>query len=185
MEYVPVVDEDDEWIYSARRELVHDEENPLWHRSVTVVTFKTEEKEELLVQRRSADKERKPGLLEFTGGHVLSGESYREAAIREYCEELMDRTPEQTSIQDEDFQDIGKLDKESPDNREKVEVYSTVYDGPFDLSEEVDAAWYAPVEEVAEDIYENPERYTNSTVESLENCLETIEGEATEEELLN
>ena len=181
MEYVPVVDEDDEWVYSARRELVHDEENPAWHRSVTVLTFRTEEQDELLVQRRSKDKERKPHLLEFTGGHVLSGESYREAAIREYCEELMDREPEQTSIEDSDFEELMKLDKKSPDNWEKVSVYHTVYDGPFDLSEEVDSAGFAPVDKVAEDIENNPEMYTNSAVESLTEYLEDSDNSNSEE----
>ncbi|WEL23475.1 NUDIX domain-containing protein [Candidatus Nanohalovita haloferacivicina] len=181
IEYVPVVDEDDEWMYNARRELVHDEENPAWHRSVTVLTFRTDEQEELLVQRRSEDKERKPGLLEFTGGHVLSGESYREAAIREYCEELMDREPEQTSIEDDDFEELTNVDKKSPDNWEKVSVYHTIYDGPLDLSEEVDSAWYAPVDEVVEDIEDNPEMYTNSAVESLKAYLESSEGSDSEE----
>lgn len=181
MEYVPVVDENDEWLYSMRREHVHDQENPLWHRSVTALTFRTEEKQELLVQRRSADKERKPGLMEFTGGHVLSGESYREAAIREYCEELLDREPEQTSIEDSDFEELVKLDKKSPDNWEKVSVYQTVYDGPFDLSEEVDSAEFAPVDKVAKDIENNPEMYTNSAVESLTEYLESSDNSNSEE----
>lgn len=175
MEYVPVVNEDDEWIYSARRDIVHDEEKPLWHRSVTVLTFASEDREQLLVQRRSSNKERKPGYREFTGGHVESGESYREAAIREYAEELLDRPPEHTSIESEDFEKVIKLDKQSPDNHEKVAVYSTVYDGPFDLSDEVDSAWYAPVDEVLEDIEENPGEYTNSAVRSFEEYFETAE----------
>ncbi len=169
---MPVVDEEDEWLFNARREHVHSDQNPLWHRSATVLTFRTEERDEILVQRRSQEKERKPGLLEFTGGHVLAGESYREAAIREYCEELMDRRPGNTSIQDKDFQELEKLDKKSSDNWEKTAVYSTVYDGPFDLSDEVEEAWYAPVEEVEMDISENPDKYTNSATRSLESYLE-------------
>lgn len=169
-----MVDEDDQHLFDARRAHVHDEENPLWHRSVTVLTFRTEERDEMLIQRRSRNKERKPGLLEFAGGHVLSGEGYREAAIREYAEELLDRRPEQTNIGAEDFQELEKLDKKSPDNYEKVAVYSTVYDGPLELSDEVMEAEYVPVQEVAQDISQNPENYTNSTVESFQAYQETM-----------
>jgi isopentenyldiphosphate isomerase len=167
LEYVPVVDEEDQYLFDMRRELVHDEKNPLWHRSVTVLTFRTENRDEILIQRRSRDKERKPGLLEFAGGHVLSGEEYREAAIREYAEELLDRRAELTSIDMEDFRQLEKIDKKSPDNYEKVSVYSTVYDGPLDLSDEVMEAEYVSVQELAQDIEQNPENYTNSTLESF------------------
>lgn len=173
MEYVPVVNENDEWLFSARRGAVHDEENPLWHRSVTVLTFQTPERENLLVQRRSADKERKPGHLEFPGGHVESGETYLEAAIREYSEELLDRRPDQTSITADDFTAVQKIDKMSHDNYEKVKVYSTVYDGPFDLSDEVDSVWYEPVDELDDNMARHPDIYTNSTKQSFEEYFES------------
>jgi 8-oxo-dGTP pyrophosphatase MutT (NUDIX family) len=171
-EYVPVIDEDDEVLYNARRSVCHSEENPLWHRSVTVLTFRSDDMEEILVQRRSDEKERKPGLLEFAGGHVLAGEDYCEAAIREYSEELLDRPPEDTGIEYEDFLSLGKVDKRSPDNCEKVAVYATVYNGSFDLSDEVADAWFEPFEDVVQDIGSRPERYTNSTRRSLEEFLE-------------
>lgn len=167
-EYVSVVDEEDNVVYNARRSLCHSDENPLWHRSVTVLTFESEDMENVLLQQRSGDKERKPGLMEFAGGHVLAGEDYCEAAIREYAEELLDRTPEQTSIEYEDFWPLGRMDKKSEDNWEKVAVYATVYDGPFNLSEEVRDAWFEPFETAVEDIHSRPERYTNSTKRALE-----------------
>lgn len=67
------------------RENVHKE--GLWHRAV--VLFIINNKNEILLQKRSATKKMWPNLWDITaGGHVLSGEFGYDAIIRETKEEL-------------------------------------------------------------------------------------------------
>lgn len=167
MEYLPVIDEEDQVKYRARKEICHSAENPLRHRSVTVMTFKSEKRDQILVQRRSPYKKRKPGLLELTSGHVAAGETYREAAEREYAEELFDCTPEEAPFSSEELNCLYKLDKESEDNLEKIKVYSTVQDRSFNLSDEVQEAYFEPIEEVLKEASKHPQNYTNSALKAL------------------
>jgi len=59
----------------------------LWHRAV--YAFIVNDKNEILLQRRSSNKKQWPNKWDVTiGGHVLMGEFGREALIRETKEEL-------------------------------------------------------------------------------------------------
>ncbi len=69
----------------ALRNTVHSK--GLWHRSVHV--WIRNSKGELLLQKRSANKQTFPGLWDISAaGHVSAGDSSRNAAIREVSEEL-------------------------------------------------------------------------------------------------
>ena len=84
-EYFDVVDEFDGVIDRQPRSEVH--RLGLRHRAVHILVFN--ERGELFLQQRSLGKDTCPGLWDSScSGHVDSGESYSEAAVRELGEEL-------------------------------------------------------------------------------------------------
>lgn len=85
-ELFPLVDEQGNVIGSARRSEVHG--NPtLLHPVVHCLV--TNESAELLLQRRSLDKDIQPGRWDTSvGGHVLFGETIEQALFREMLEEI-------------------------------------------------------------------------------------------------
>jgi len=85
-EYFDVLNEKGEYIGSTEtREKCHKE--GLWHRAVVV--FILNEKNQVLLQRRSPNKKMWPNLWDISaGGHVLAGEFGFQAIIRECEEEL-------------------------------------------------------------------------------------------------
>ena len=75
--------------YVAERSYVH--AAGLWHSTVHIWVIRTnaEGKTELLLQKRSADKDSNPGCYDVSAaGHIATGESVTEAALRELSEEL-------------------------------------------------------------------------------------------------
>ena len=85
MELVELYDEDNkECIGVAEREQVH--ENSLWHREVMVMVIN--EKNEVLLQRRSLNKKHGAGNLSVVAGHIDPGEKEIVAALRELKEEV-------------------------------------------------------------------------------------------------
>lgn len=86
MELFEIVDENDLIIGTARRSECHG--NPaLIHRAVHVLVVNGDGA--LLLQKRSDLKDIQPGKWDTSvGGHLESGESYRDAAVREMHEEL-------------------------------------------------------------------------------------------------
>ncbi len=81
-----VVNKDDRIIgYESR---LHCHQNPgLIHRAVDVVIFN--DKGQFLLQKRSSFKDTCPGMYGVSAsGHVMKGETYRQAALREMKEEI-------------------------------------------------------------------------------------------------
>jgi len=86
MEMFEVVDEEDRVIGLAPRSRCHGDPS-LIHRVAHVLVFNR--RGELLLQKRSANKDIQPGRWDTSvGGHLSPGESYLEAAYREMAEEL-------------------------------------------------------------------------------------------------
>lgn len=84
-ELLPVVDWDDREVGVAARAEIH--AKGLLHRAVHVIA--TDGAVRLLLQKRSMLKDSFPGWWDISvGGHVGTGESYAEAAVREIGEEL-------------------------------------------------------------------------------------------------
>jgi isopentenyl-diphosphate delta-isomerase type 1 len=84
-EILEIVDEDDNVIGLATRAEIHGK--GLIHRAVHIFVFNSAG--EIYVQRRSATKDKFPGVLDSSAaGHVDPGESYEWAAVRELQEEL-------------------------------------------------------------------------------------------------
>src|SRR3954451_20404144 len=89
-ELLDIVDEEDHVLSVAARRKVLDE----YHIHRAVMFFVFDREGNVFVNKRSATKEIYPGYWSIAfGGHVLSGESYEAAAIREVQEEtgLLDR----------------------------------------------------------------------------------------------
>ncbi len=84
-ELLDTVDEHDRVTGTATRGEVH--RRGFVHRAVHILVFNSAG--HIYIQRRSASKDRFPGLLDSSAaGHVDSGESYERAAVRELDEEL-------------------------------------------------------------------------------------------------
>lgn len=85
MEYLDILDEQGNLTGKIdTRENVH--KNGVIHAEVTAVLY-TENKK-ILLQKRASNKKTYSGVWSTTGGHVLTGESKKEAIIREIKEEL-------------------------------------------------------------------------------------------------
>ncbi len=155
-EIVDVVNPDDEVIRQAAREKCHNEK--LIHRGVAILVFRSEEMRELLLQRRTSKVAIKPDHIGLTGGHVLAGESYREAAKREYNEEL-----HRDSAREIEMEGLFKLKKSTDGDHEFVKVFRTVDRGPFDLNDsEVGEVFFRDIDEVLNEFGESAEKYTDT-----------------------
>ena len=93
---------------------------------------------EMCLQLRSATKSFCPlHWSTAVGGHVQSGESYEQAALREFQEELGTTVPVQFLLSD--------LYSDSRGNNKFLQVFKATYDGPFTINkEEVERVeWFA------------------------------------------
>ena len=80
------VDDNDQVIGSVKRSEAH-QSNSIKHRSIFILLFN--EQNELLLQKRSQGKDTFPGFWTISvSGHVIYGQSYDEAAMREMQEEV-------------------------------------------------------------------------------------------------
>lgn len=166
-ELLDVVDENDRVIGRATRGECH--RKGLLHRSVSVFVFNSEGL--FLIQQRSASKVLNASKWDRSvAGHVLSGQSWEEAARRELEEEsgirdvalrfvcsLVGREtyPEQGLIENEVFQIFECTTMQTP-------VFA---DG------EVTAFRWVKLDDVARDLTENPSKYSKSFSLSLESYM--------------
>jgi len=89
MEYLDVVDENNNLTgANAERDFIHS--NGIWHREVAIWIMN--EQDEMLLQKRAPTKRNKPNMWSVCAGHVVSGESTENTAIRELEEELSFKT---------------------------------------------------------------------------------------------
>jgi isopentenyl-diphosphate delta-isomerase type 1 len=148
-----VVNEHDEVIDARPRSFVH--ANGLLHRAVHVLVFNS--KGEIFLQKRSMKKDREPGVwVSSCSGHVDSGETYDETAVRELQEEigLRVKTPPQK---------LFKISACKETDAEFVWVYRCESDGPFTLHpDEIETGdWFTP-EHVTRWLAEKPQDFTAS-----------------------
>ncbi len=147
-EILDIVDENDNIVNQASKEEVYEKKYP--HRIVHIFIFN--DNGEMALQLRSKDKSYLPHHWSTAvGGHVQSGESYEDAALREFEEELGVKTPITLM-----FCDIYK------DNRGYTKFLSTFranYNGPFKVEpKEVEKVQFFKVNEIREMI-KNNERF--------------------------
>lgn len=90
MEYFDVINDNDEVVNVLSREEVYKHLHQ--HRIVHILIFN--DKGEMLLQKRSKTTRYKPlHWSTSVGGHINAGESYEEAGLREYKEELGTTSP--------------------------------------------------------------------------------------------
>lgn len=159
MEYLDVVDEQDRVIGREGKDACL--AKGLVHRGSAILVFKDASFKEILLAKRSKV-ERSPGLWCHPGGHVVSGESYEDAAKRECMEELFSKGLEEFSKSSaSEFSYLFKFRKHDPGDEEWIAVYRVVLTGPFrpDPSE-VDEVRFFNMAEIGDEAVEQPERRT-------------------------
>ncbi|MFK8077511.1 MAG: NUDIX domain-containing protein [Granulosicoccus sp.] len=139
-EWLDVVDENDEVVGRATRDEVH--RDNLLHRSAHILLLNS--KNQIFVQLRSLLKDNSPGLWDTSAaGHVDSGESYLQCAIRELAEELG------VELAPDDLVPVGRLPPERSNGFEFTQIYTAHSDQPLTLqAEEVDDGRWVSVDEL-------------------------------------
>jgi len=174
MELLDVVDEDNNLIgKSEEREHIHI--NGVWHREVAV--WMANNKGELLLQKRAANKKEKPNQWGTCAGHIDAGETIEKSLIRELKEEIgFDTTTDKLELIW-----IKKVKNESPGrkNYHFKYIYFLKTDWPIEdyiiQKEELSEIKYIPLEKVREMVNNNDSSLTFSTQDYVYRLLEEIE----------
>jgi isopentenyl-diphosphate delta-isomerase type 1 len=160
-EYFDILDKDGHLTGQTKlRSEVHRDGD--WHRSIDIWVMNS--KGELLIQKRSLQKESYPGLWEVScSGHVGAGENPLESAVRELAEELgVEVSPSQLQFLFEDKEE-NTTNGGTFINKEFKEIYLLNLDLPIEnyhlQSEEVDEVKYVPHKELEEQIKNNPAEF--------------------------
>lgn len=115
LELLEVFDEENkERIGLAERGVVH--YYNLWHREIAC--WIVNEKNEILLQRRSQNKKQQPNKLAVTTGHVGLGETPTESLLREVSEEVGIN-----DVKEDDFIYLDTFKAENPNNHHYKYVY--------------------------------------------------------------
>lgn len=121
MEFLDIVDKNDNVIGRAAKDEVYNKF--LCHRIAHVLIFN--DSGEMVLQKRSSKVSFCPDHWSTAvGGHVQAGETYKEAALREYQEELGTQS---------DLEFVGKDLYDAPNTPDKfLATFKTLFNGPFD-----------------------------------------------------
>lgn len=137
-ELLDVVDENDEVVAIKTRGEIH--ARGLMHRAVHIMVFN--DHGEVFLQKRSMNKDEQPGMWDSSAaGHVDSGETYLDCAVREISEELgIDAGGP--------MEEMFKLPASGLTGFEHCMVYRYRHDGALDLdpAEIDDGRWLDPAE---------------------------------------
>lgn len=164
-ELFDVVDDHNEVVSQASRSEVHAQN--LKHRAVHVLI--TDGKGQVLLQRRSAQKDREPNKWGGSAaGHLDAGESYESAARRELGEELgiesceLELTP------------LGEQKPSLSNGWEFIKIYRATYGGALRLrTNEVSAVLWMEPQGISEWIARRPQDFAGSFCGLWETVLQT------------
>ncbi len=156
-ELFDVVNEKDEVLRAETRKTVH--VNNLWHRAVHMVAMNA--RGEVFLQKRSLWKDRNPGRWDSSAaGHVDSGETYEQAARREFLEELGVECPP--------LHRLGRLTPSAITGWEFIEVYRVEHEGPFfPAPMELETGAFFPLDFVRAWAGRSPEEFSPVFLECL------------------
>ncbi len=152
MELLDVVNDLDEVIDVQPRATIH--KLGLMHRASHILVFNSAG--ELFLQKRSESKDNDPGLWDSScAGHVDTGESYLDCAVRELEEELALRvSPGQLKQQ-------FKLPPQPSTGNEFAMIYTAISDDTLSLDpDEIDDGTWLAMPELEQWIAEQPEALT-------------------------
>ena len=140
MELLDIVDEKDEVIGNAPKREVWKKCLP--HRIVHILIF--DKRDRMALQFRSKDVVYRPHHWSTpVGGHVLSGETYEEAALREFEEELGTKTKIDFAYKD--------FFTDSRGFKIFMVTFKAVFEGPFKLNpKEVEKIEFFSLDEIKE-----------------------------------
>ena len=136
-EIFELVDDNNNVIGTAPRSQCHG--NPeLCHRTAHVIVLN--KSGDILLQKRAKNKDIQPGKWDTAvGGHLMIGETFKHAAVREMNEELGIPSVQQISF-------LFNMKIRNEIESENVAVFSTVYPGPFTIQKsEIDEVKFWPV----------------------------------------
>ena len=165
-EIFDVVNENDDVITQQPRHIVHDKN--LLHRAVHALVYDQDGR--LYLQKRSLSKDTNPGLWDTSmGGHLESGETYDQAAIRETFEELgivLEQAPEK----------LFKLSASEMTGYEFIWVYKIVHHGEIKPCQiEISEGRWVDSDELIKWMSQTPELFTSTLSLILDKCNEISE----------
>ena len=140
-ELLDVVNEKDKVVGNASKKDIY--EKKLTHRIVHILIFN--KKGEMGLQLRSKNKDFTPGhWCSSAGGHVKSGETYKQAALRE-CEEEIGLKPSLEFL----FKDLYVDNFRHTGLKKFLVTLKATYEGPFEINpEEVEKIEFFSLEEI-------------------------------------
>ncbi len=153
-EWLDIVDEHDQVIGRDTRSRIHAAGHR--HRSSHILLFNT--RGEVFVQLRSMKKDYGAGLWDTSAaGHVDSGESYVECAVRELQEELG------VQVDPLVLREVGSLSPSERNGFEFTAIYSVCSEQPLVLQRDEidDGRWLTP-ESLASCLVESSELFTDT-----------------------
>lgn len=152
-EIFDVVNERDEVIDRKPRSEVH--RLGLMHRAVHVLVFSSSG--EVFLQKRSMTKDRQPGLWDSSAsGHLDTGETYDDCAVRELREEIGLRLSGPP-------QRLFKLPASAETDQEHVWIYRCTAEGPFELHpEEIERGDWFAVQKVNDWMRKEPQAFASA-----------------------
>ena len=145
-EWFDLVDPDTNRVIGrAPRELCHGDPS-LVHRAVHGAVFHPDGR--ILLQKRALTKRVQPGRWDMSvGGHLISGEDWSDALLRETEEELG------VKVSFSSFRFRFEIQERNDFESENIRVYSVTYSGPFHFqSEEIDEIRFFDLRELADRI---------------------------------
>ena len=149
-EWFDVVDAQDRVIGRGRREDVH--RRRLFHRSVHILVLNRSGK--IFLQKRAMDKDTHPGRWDSScAGHLDVGESYNDAAEREFEEEL--------GVPPGPLEQLFKIPACAETGFEFSWIYRCYHEGPFVLNKsELQTGRWITREDLEREIDDNPGHFT-------------------------
>ena len=156
-ETLSVVDENDNLLKGEDRDNIHSSKK--WHRGIEIFLFNS--KGEILVQRRSPDKDKQPNKYDCSvSGHVDYGKNYEETALREMEEEL--------GIKKVEIKPLLHFRFIAGSHDYHVEkLFTCIYDGEIKPNEEVTEIKFFKMDDLKRMIIEKPDIFTSWFVEML------------------
>lgn len=162
-ERIDIVDDNDNVIGNELKSVCH--LNKILHRGSNIFIFKDETFKEILIQKRSSIKMTNPSKLCTPGGHVGTGETYLDAAKREFLEEQFNVFDDISDYEDLVFEELFKVRKDCDNDFEFINNFRIVHSGPFDPDpNEVQFVFFEKLDFVLEDIKNSPENYTKTAI---------------------